>query len=636
MATKAEIVITAKDKTKRAFRGVEKGLNRMKSAVFNTRLAVAGLAGVVGLGLLTKSAINSADEIQKLSIKLGASTEALSEYRHVAELSGVEFKTLTKGFQNMADKISDFANGMGEAKASLEELGFVAEDLNKLKPEEQFEAIADAMQGVALQGDKVRIAMDIFGGRGVGLLQAMEGGAAGIRKMREEAERLGITLSQTDADGAAAANDAMTRLAATAKALKITLGRELQGPIEQIADKLTEAALASGGFQTEIRSAIKGGLKALVTMVEATDSVLTFFETREGLATAGIVGFILFGKKGVAAIFAAQLIVDATAAAIVSMSNIPGGEGIAAFADPAKLDKARENLIFLQDTFDRFHRMRMSLRQVEESANEISARLAIETQERRITGMETMLDFQGELNDKQEKSVGLLAGTVIVLNEMIDAMDQIREATETGILAGEETDEATETRRKIRAGFVELEQKFQDQLTDIYLKGLSERQKFELLSSKERTKKVLGDMIAMTQGVALHNKAMFKINKIASIANAIISGHAAFNKTMEVYPYPLNIALASLGAVATVAQIQAIKSTSFSGGDSGTTPSAAGSVPSINDTPILPSPDTVQPTTEVNLTINGGFHSSEAVRELIEAINDEIGDGVQLNVTVAA
>ena len=36
--------------------------------------------------------------------------------------------------------------------------------------------------------------------------------------------------------------------------------------------------------------------------------------------------------------------------------------------------------------------------------------------------------------------------------------------------------------------------------------------------------------------------------------------------------------------------------------------------------------DTVQPpTTEVNLTITGGLHSSESVRELIEAINQEMG-----------
>ena len=72
--------ITAVDKTKSAFRSVTGSLNRMKGVLAGLGVAVSA-ASFVGL---TRNALQSADEIQKLSQRLGASTEALSQYRLVA------------------------------------------------------------------------------------------------------------------------------------------------------------------------------------------------------------------------------------------------------------------------------------------------------------------------------------------------------------------------------------------------------------------------------------------------------------------------------------------------------------------------------------------------------------------------
>ena len=100
-----------------------KSLNNIKKRVTGLTSAIAkfgGVAGAVsvgGIAVLTKASIDSAEEIQKLSIRLGASTEALSEYKHVAELSGIEFKTLTMGWQRMTRRVSEAAEGFGEAKA---------------------------------------------------------------------------------------------------------------------------------------------------------------------------------------------------------------------------------------------------------------------------------------------------------------------------------------------------------------------------------------------------------------------------------------------------------------------------------------------------------------------------------------
>ena len=216
------------NKSKRALGGIRKSVSGLVTSIGGLT-GVMGTLSVAGFGIMTKNAIDSADKIGKLSDRLGASTEALSQYQHVAELSGVTFETLTMGWQRMTRRIAEAAQGTGEAKNALIELNLSAQDLNQLAPEQQFETIADALSGVTNQADKVRLAMKLFDSGGVSLLQTMNDGADGIRNMRREADDLGLTLSKKDALGAAKANDSITRLTASGRSLGLTLARTL-GP----------------------------------------------------------------------------------------------------------------------------------------------------------------------------------------------------------------------------------------------------------------------------------------------------------------------------------------------------------------------------------------------------------------------
>lgn len=154
---------------------------------------------------------------------------------------------------------------------------------------------------------------------------------------------------------------------------------------------------------------------------------------------------------------------------------------------------------------------------------------------------------------------------------------------------------------------------------------------FVMMSSKEQAETVLGEMINMTAGVAQHSRTMFKINKVAAIANAIMDAHAGAARTMREYPYPINVGLAALSYAAGLARVQAIRSTSFAGGGGGSTPSAAGTVPTINDNPLTPTAEPARQAT--NVTINLGdapVFSQDAVRSLLDSINEALGDGARL------
>lgn len=199
--------IRAKDKTKAAFDACRASLNSLGKG-----FGVLSAAAIAAFAVIANKVLDSGDRIHKLSLKLGMSTEELSKLKHAADLSGVSFESMQKALQKMSEGVADAADDTGTANDAIKALGLNAETLKAMKPDEQFAAIADAMAGVASQGDKVRYATDIFGGRGVEMLQMMSGGAEGLEAMKNEAEALGMVLSQEGADSIANFNDAMTRV----------------------------------------------------------------------------------------------------------------------------------------------------------------------------------------------------------------------------------------------------------------------------------------------------------------------------------------------------------------------------------------------------------------------------------------
>ena len=271
----ARFVITAQDQATRVLKGIRGEVSNLSSIFGRMNVAIGGLVAGGSLSLLVRDSLQAADEVQKLSQRLGASTEALSQYRYVADLTGVSFNQLTVGWQRMTRRIAEAAVGTGEAQNALRELGLQAQALNALAPEQQFEILADAMLNVESSSERVRLAMKLFDSEGVALLQTMQGGSEAIRAMRAEADQLGLSLDQNAADAAARANDAFTRLSAAGKALGISMMNTL-APV--IADVVT-------WLQTRLPEAAQFAIDAFFTLqrlVAKSSSIIT--EQLSGIA----------------------------------------------------------------------------------------------------------------------------------------------------------------------------------------------------------------------------------------------------------------------------------------------------------------------------------------------------------------
>ncbi len=202
-------------------------------------MAAAGGA-ILAAGILSvKTFAEMGDEVQKLALKTGFSTEALSELRFAAEQSGASLGSLEKGVKKMAVSISDARDGLMTYTREFDKIGVSMEDLEELNPEQQFFKIAEAIAAIEDPTQRAASAQKLLGRAGTELLPLFAQGKEGMAALREEAHKLGIVFDQEAANAAAEMTDAMHRTDQAVSGLKMKIAQQLIPILIPLVDKIT-------------------------------------------------------------------------------------------------------------------------------------------------------------------------------------------------------------------------------------------------------------------------------------------------------------------------------------------------------------------------------------------------------------
>ena len=196
----------------------ERGVSSFTDKAKRSFTALGGVIAGVSVGAIAafiKKTIDATDKIGKLSIRLGESTEFLSEMGFIAERSGVRIEAMQIGIQRANRRLAEFATtGKGVAMGAIKQLGLQVKNADgTIKSFEQIlPEIADSLNNVSSSSEKVRLAFQLFDSEGVSFLQILNEGSAGIEKLRDQAKRFGATITQDMANKAAAAADSISNL----------------------------------------------------------------------------------------------------------------------------------------------------------------------------------------------------------------------------------------------------------------------------------------------------------------------------------------------------------------------------------------------------------------------------------------
>lgn len=255
------------DATKRAAQIAGKALKAMLGPITLITSALSALSGAAFFSVI-KSAAGFGDEVQKMSQRLGLSTELLSELRFQAELSGTDFASAASGYKLLAKNLFDARDGVGLAKDAFDQLGVQASDSegNLRDIDEVVLQIADSFSIMEDGTEKTALAMKIFGRSGADLIPLLNSGRDGLSAMADDAKRLGIVIGEEAAEKAANFNDQLSTLMAAFRGLKFSFGLAF---FDDLASTMRDIAFFVADNRDEIVDLLKKVTEIASNLVES-------------------------------------------------------------------------------------------------------------------------------------------------------------------------------------------------------------------------------------------------------------------------------------------------------------------------------------------------------------------------------
>lgn len=324
-AGKAYIELGVQDALTKGLRAAQQQLSAFGARIRNIGIGITAASSAVltPLAAAVTSFATRGDAIAKAAKRIGVSAAALSQLGFAAEQSGLSMESLEVGLLRLNRLLGDAVGGSQAARSALEKIGLSVKSLTGLSVEDRFAAVADALSRIDDSALRAAAVMRIFGRGGARLIPLLNAGAAGIARLREEADRLGLTISPADAAGAEQLADAMNRVRRTVTAVAAQIGAALAPVVTALANRIARIVSSVVAWIRKNRELVVSATKLVVllggiggTLVVAGVAIQTFAFALGGLASlAGVVT----GALGVmtSAVAAAMTPLGALASAVL-------------------------------------------------------------------------------------------------------------------------------------------------------------------------------------------------------------------------------------------------------------------------------------------------------------------------------
>ena len=229
------------DETKKALTEYAKAAEE-KAAKALKALTAAAAASVTAISALVISSGKAADELTDMSKKTGLSTTALQKYDYTAKMTGTSLETITGAQAKLVKQMGAARDESSSAAKKFAELGVSVKDASgELRnTDDVFVDVIDALGQIDNEAERDAAAMDIFGKSAQELNPLILEGAEGMKKYAEEAENLGVIVSEDNVSALADMQDKVKEVTAQFDALKTNLAANFAPIAKEILEKVQE------------------------------------------------------------------------------------------------------------------------------------------------------------------------------------------------------------------------------------------------------------------------------------------------------------------------------------------------------------------------------------------------------------
>lgn len=558
--------------------------NKIGKSVGLVAAAAAATAAV-----MVKSAIDTADATGKAADKLGMTTEAFSALAYAAKTSGnITRDNFGQAMRMMVDNLSQAVQGTGLAKNAIADLGLNASALAKMGPEKAILAISDAMEKIPNQGDRVRIAMDVF--RNSDMLHVLRGGSAGIREMMEEAKRMNQVIGDDTARQAGAFNKNIDMLKDSATGLANTVASSLLPALNALLERLNKAVGATNTLSVDLLQKDKEFLSVEFNAINK----------------AAEQGFIVNTAR--AEVLRKQIEeIDAQIAEANKKAETNGSAaGTAGGGSSAPIQSAREATAKLKEELAKqlvvIHEATISEEQLlaekyvrDYQALEKSLALKLMSQERYDEQRQALADtYEQQSTERQyrelSENIAQMAANIAAMEESFMTEAELEQARYEQKLLDLENYRMSELyiEETYNQNKENLEKAHQEKLRNLKDAALKKEFGAEHAWMEQTANLMKGNWNFKLQGIALvlgkaaqlmqsDRKKEFEFGKKAAIGEALISTFLGAAKALGTYGFPVGAAFAALTIAVGMMNVRRIQSQQFGGG--------GGAVPTFSASP---------------------------------------------------
>jgi hypothetical protein len=251
-------------------------------------------AAAAGMATLVGRALENADNLSKLSQKVGVSTEALSALQYQAGLAGVGIDALQVGIVKFSKTIGMAIAGGKEQVAVFAAMGVSLKDTHgQLKPTDQLLGeVADKFKTYKAGASSATLAQLLFGKAGADMIPLLRDGSEGMAAAAKEAAAYGRIVGGDAAKAAETFNDNVDKIKGAVEGFANQVMQRMAPGLAEVSTKLAEGAKQGDTFSSmadgmadsltglmKAAFVTKGAIEGLVNLIAASIDTLGGFKT---------------------------------------------------------------------------------------------------------------------------------------------------------------------------------------------------------------------------------------------------------------------------------------------------------------------------------------------------------------------
>ena len=285
---KTNIVLGGKvaDSLKNAFKFTEKNMksiavasaiasgttNAMGKAISfaSKTIAIGTAAAAAGLIALGNEAINTADKIGKIHKQTGLSMDELQRLEYMSTQLNFNFESIGTAVNYLNRNMASAASGSKDMTNVFKKMGVAFEVEGKLR--NQADVFKESIFYLAQMEDEAErnaMAFKLFGRGAAELFPLLEAGTAEMARLAEEAEKLGIIMTDEQIEALDQLGDTIDMVKRAFKGMRINLITKYLPAIQEFADKIVDNMPA-------IEASFKRGVEVLGKFGDVIFKIISF------------------------------------------------------------------------------------------------------------------------------------------------------------------------------------------------------------------------------------------------------------------------------------------------------------------------------------------------------------------------